>query len=127
MAENYIFNVDLKRKIIKEKIIGMWKKEIAVQYNEDFKKAVAPLINESWSKLVDLSEWVVSDQDTVDEIGKHLKWTLDNNMAFSANIVPVSAKRLQLKRMFVEGGTDSFSDVFETEKAALDWLKEKGF
>ena len=121
------FEILKDRKIIKEKIIGLWTKEIAEDYVKEFEKNVTPLLSDEWSKLVDLNEWKTSQAEIVAIIGKHLEWARKNRMAFSANIIKSAIARGQLRRMFQEGGTDAFSEVFETEELALDWLKEKGF
>jgi hypothetical protein len=127
MKKYYEFEIISERRIIREKAYGVWTKEIAEQFLQDFKKAAKPLLGDSWAKLVDLKDWKTSQQDTVDIVAKHLEWARTHGMAYSANIIPSATARMQVRRMMQQGGTSDFSDVFETEDAALEWLKENGF
>ena len=123
----YEFEILEDRRIIKEKIVGLWTKDIAENYSEDYKIAIKPLLSSEWAKLVNLNDWKTSKPDVIDILANHLVWVRTNKMAYSANIIQNTVARGQLRRMFYEGGTIGFSEVFETEKLALQWLKDKGF
>jgi hypothetical protein len=123
----YEFTIIPERKLIKEKNFGLWTREVATQYYKDYKEAVKSLLGKPWAELVDLSEWKVSEQEVVKIVGRHLKWSKENGLQASANIIPGPLERLQARRMLQEGGITDMSEIFETEKEALEWLRSRGF
>ncbi|PKK82732.1 MAG: hypothetical protein CVT49_12070 [candidate division Zixibacteria bacterium HGW-Zixibacteria-1] len=63
----------------------------------------------------------------VDVIGKHLKWCRENGMILSVNVIDNPITLAQLKRMFIMGGTEDISKVFNSVEEADRHLKKSGF
>lgn len=127
ISMNYTVEADIDRKIIREKIYGIWKKETALSYHDDFITEAKPLLNEKWGKIIDLRNWKSSYPEVVDIIGEHLKWCRENGMVLSVNIIDNPVTLSQLKRMFVLGGTEKISKVFNSVEEADRFLKQNGF
>ena len=127
ISMNFTIEADAERKIIKEKIYGIWKKETAEEYHRDFMEEVKPLIKGKWGKIIDLRNWKSSYPEVVDVIGEHLRWCRENGMVVSANIIDNPVTLSQLKRMFGIAGTENISKVFSSVKEADRYLRENGF
>jgi hypothetical protein len=127
LSMNYTLEVDEQRRIIREKIYGLWKADTARSYYEDFKKEVAPLTSGKWAKLINLNNWKLSYPEVVDIIGEHLKWCRENGMVLSVNVIDNSITENQLKKMFTMGGTEKISHLFRTMEEADKFLKSNGF
>ncbi|MEW5925381.1 MAG: hypothetical protein AB1746_15475 [Candidatus Zixiibacteriota bacterium] len=127
ISMNYTVEADVDRKIMKEKIYGIWKKDTARSYHEDFMAEAQPLLKEKWGKIIDLRNWKSSYPEVVDVIGEHLKWCRENGMVLSVNIIDNPVTLSQLKRMFVLGGTENISKVFNSIEEADRFLKQNGF
>ncbi|SYZ74141.1 hypothetical protein TRIP_C60411 [Candidatus Zixiibacteriota bacterium] len=124
---NFTIDADLKRKLIREKIYGIWKDETAQLYHAEFIKVAEPLIRGKWAKLIDLNNWRSSYPETIDIIGDHLRWCMDNGMILSVNIIENPVTSNQLKKMFVQGGTEEISRMFRTIAEGDKFLRENGF
>ncbi|RKX27433.1 MAG: hypothetical protein DRP46_09925 [Candidatus Zixiibacteriota bacterium] len=124
---NYTIEADIKRKIIREKIYGIWKKETAEDYHRDFMEEAKPLTKGKWGKIIDLRNWKSSYPEVVDVIGEHLRWCRENGMIISVNVIDNPVTLSQLKRMFVLAGTQNISKVFDSIKEADTFLRENGF
>jgi len=127
ISMNYTIEADTERKIIREKIYGIWKEETARSYHDDFVKEASGLIKGNWGKIIDLRNWKSSYPEVVDIIGEHLRWCVDNRMVLSVNIIDNPVTLSQLKRMFTLGGTREISKVFRSIKEGDRFLKENGF
>jgi hypothetical protein len=123
----YSFEVDTERRIICEKIYGIWKPETGEQYHKDFMEAVRPLIDEPWAKLVDLQNWKTSYPQVVDRIGTHLKWCKSHNMVLSVNVLDNPSTYRQLNEMFTAAGTGAISRTFRTREEADKFLEENWY
>jgi hypothetical protein len=124
---NFTIEADLDRRLIREKIYGIWKEETAILYHEEYKRVAEPLVKGKWAKLVDLSNWKSSYPEVVDRIGKHLCWCVGNGMVWSVNIIDNPVTIMQLERMLAIGGTSEISKMFKTIVDGDKFLKENGF
>ncbi len=124
---NFTIDADLERKLIREKIYGIWKDETAHLYHAEFIKVAQPLIGGKWAKLIDLNNWRSSYPEVVDIVGEHLRWCVENGMALSVNIIENPVTSGQLKRMFTTGGTEEISRIFRTINEGDKFLRENGF
>ena len=124
---NYTIEAEPERKIMREKIYGIWKEQTARSYHEDFMKEASPLIKGRWAKLIDLRNWKSSYPDIIEIIGRHLKWCKDNGMIVSVNVIDNPVTHAQLKRMFNIGGTEEISKVFRSADEADKYLFQNGF
>jgi hypothetical protein len=120
----YSFDVDVKNRIIYEKIDGIWKDSTAEDYHRDFKEEVQPLLKKPWAKLVDLRGWKTSYPAMVTVIGEHLKWCKTNNMVLSLNVLNNPSTFRQLNEMFRHARTKDISHTFRTYEEAEKFLKE---
>ncbi len=127
LSLNFTIEADVERRLIVEKIYGIWKKETAEEYHLEFVKTAQPLINEKWAKLINLGNWKTSYPEVVEIIGDHLRWCRDNGMVLSVNVIENPITLNQLKRMFEHGATAGISKVARTMQEGERILRENGF
>lgn len=127
MNLNYTIEIDTDRKLVLEKIYGIWKKETAEEYYNEFRESVAPLVGKEWAKLINLCNWKSSYPEIVDVIGEHLKWCRENGMVLSVNVIDNPVTIRQLKRMFTVGGIEDISEICKSQAEAERLLKSRGY
>lgn len=120
----YTIDVDEPNAIVYVKIHGRWRLETAEGYHKDFKEEVAPLLGKPWAKLVDLSNWKTSRDEVTHVIGKHLKWSTDNNVSLSLYVIDNPSTYRQLGEMFTKGKADKGYHTFRNMEKAQAFLKE---
>jgi hypothetical protein len=124
---NFTIEADLKRRLIRSKIYGIWKKETATEYHEEFKKVVQPLLGDKWAKIVNLGNWKPSYPEMIDVIGDHIRWCHDNKAVFSIFVVDNPVTTNQLKKMIEKSGYADSCPIFQTLTEAENLLKQNGF
>jgi hypothetical protein len=127
ISMNYTIEANPERKIVREKIYGIWKEHTARSYHEDFMKEAGSLTDGRWAKLIDLRNWKSSYPDIIEIIGEHLRWCKDNGMVVSVNVIDNPVTHAQLKRMFYIGGTEGISKIFRSVDEADKYLSQEGF
>jgi len=124
---NFTIEADEERKIIFAKIYGIWKKETAEEYHQEFKKVVQPLLKDKWSKLINLINWKTSYPEMVVVIGDHIRWSHENKAVYSVYIVNNPVTRNQLKKMIAHSGYQKSCFIFGSVAEGESFLKENGF
>jgi len=124
---NFTIDVDTERKIVMEKIYGIWKKETATSYDEEYRKVTTPLMGEKWAKVINLTNWKVPYPDIIEMIGQHLRWCRQNGMVLSVNIIDNPITTNYLKKIFSSGATEDISILVRTPEEAQKVLAEHGF
>lgn len=124
---NFTIEADVDRRVIFAKIYGIWKKETAEEYHREFMKVVEPLLNDKWSKLINLINWKTSYPEMVAVIGDHIKWSHQNDAIFSVYVVDNPVTRNQLKKMITHSGYEKSCMIFDTMAEGENFLKENGF
>jgi len=124
---NFTIDADMERKIVLSKIYGIWRKETAEQYREEFAKVVQPLLKEKWAKLINLTNWKTSYPDMIEEIGDHITWSHENNAVYSVYVVDNPITRNQLKKMITHSESPDACKIFKTMAEGDAFLKAHGF
>ncbi|UCD94865.1 MAG: hypothetical protein JSU69_02100 [Candidatus Zixiibacteriota bacterium] len=124
---NYAIETVIERKVMREKIYGIWKEHTARSYHEDFIREAASLIKSLWAKLIDLRIWRPSYPEITEVIGRYLKWCKDNGVVVPINVIDNPVTHSQLKRMFNIGGTEEISKIFRSVDEADKYLSQNGF
>jgi hypothetical protein len=124
---HFTIDVDLDRRLVISKIYGVWKKETANDYHDEFKIVAEPLIGKEWAKIVNLSNWKSSYPEMTKVIGEHMRWSSENGNVLSVYIIDNPITRNQLKKMFHIGGTGKLSKTVRTREEAEKYLIENGF
>lgn len=124
---NFTIDIDPKRRLVVEKIYGIWKQDTALNYRDEFAETAAPLTKGNWAKLINLCNWKSSYPEILEIVGEHLKWCRENGMVWSVNIIDDPTTIKQLKKMFVIGGTEEISRIFKTQEEGEKFLKSQGF
>lgn len=106
---------------------GFWNKEIALSYYNDYKKAVEPLLGDSWVKCLDLREWNPSNPKVMNVLRKHIDWAIKSRMVLSANIVTSNIPELQMNTILKSGIPVLTYNFFRDEDSAMEWLKTMGY
>ena len=127
LSFNFNIEVDSDRKVVIAKIYGIWKKETAVEYHEEYKEQVQPLIKGKWAKLTNLTNWKSSYPDIVEVLGEHMQWCHDNGAVYSVYAIdnPVTLK--QLKAMIEKSNIGDSVKIFGTLKEGDKYLTQNGF
>ncbi len=120
----YSFDVDEDKSVIYVKVVGRWTAETAANYHQDFIKALEPIKDRPWAKLVDLTKWKTSRNEVTSVLGKHMAWSRENDVSLSLYVVNHPSTYRQLNEMFVAGGTKDVSHTFRTLEQAQKFLKE---
>jgi hypothetical protein len=124
---NFHIEANLERRVIYEKIYGLWKKETAVEYHEEFMRVAEPLIKGKWAKLINLSNWKTSYPEINTIVGEHLRWCRENGMVLSINVIENPITKTQLKKMFTTGGTGPISKLVRSQEEGEKLLTQNGF
>ncbi|MBN2226524.1 MAG: hypothetical protein JW763_04090 [candidate division Zixibacteria bacterium] len=127
LSLNFTIEADVDRRLIVEKIYGIWKKETAEEYHQEFVKTAQPLIAGKWAKLINLGNWKTSYPEVVEIVGDHLRWCRENGMVLSVNVIENPITLNQLKRMFEHGATAKISRIAKTMQEGERILRENGF
>ena len=123
------FNIDAipERKLMIAKVYGIWKKETAEAYHDEYMKIVQPFLGDKWAKLTNLTNWKSSYPEIIEIIGKHMRWCQENGAVFSVYVIENPVAQSQLKRMITSGDASSITKIFRTHEEADRFLKENGF
>ncbi len=124
---NFTIETDAKRRVITEKIYGIWKKETAEKYHKEYMEEAKPLLKGKWAKVINLCNWKPSYPEVIDIVSEHLDWCRANGMVLSINIIDNPLTINQLKKMFQGGGTSNISRVVKTAQEGEKILRENGF
>jgi len=124
---NFTIEVDEKRRIVFAKIYGIWKKETAEEYHEEFRKVAEPLLKDKWAKLINLTNWRSSYPEMIAVIGDHIRCSHENEAVYSIYVVDNPVTKNQLKKMITHSGHQESCLIFGTVAEAEAFLKENGF
>ncbi len=127
LSFNFNIEVDSDRKIVIAKIYGIWKKETAIEYRDEYQEQVQPLIKGKWARMTNLANWRSSYPEIVEVLGEHMQWCHDNGAVYSVYAIdnPVTTK--QLKAMIEKGQIGESAKIFGTIEEADKFLKQNGF
>ena len=127
LSFHYNIDIDTDRKIAISKIYGNWKQETAVEYHEEYKEIVKPLLSGKWAKLTNLANWKSSYPEVIAVLGEHLHWCHENGAVFSVYAIdnPVTTK--QLKALIEKSKVADAALIFPTIDEADKFLNSKGF
>jgi hypothetical protein len=124
---HYNIEVDTERRIVISKIYGVWKKETALSYVEDFKEAVKPLLSDKWSRLINLSNWKSSYPEIVAIINEHVRWSYKNGAEYLAYAIDNPVTVRTLKKMVRVGKAIDSTRMFKTFAEADKFLLDHGY
>jgi hypothetical protein len=124
---HYNIDVDTDRKIAVAKIYGIWKAALALEYHNEYKRLVDPLLGRGWAKLTNLTNWKSSYPEIVEIIGRHMRWCFENGAVCSVYVIENPTTRNQLNRMIQSGIAKDYSKVFRTVTEADNYLHSRGF
>ena len=128
LSMNFTIDVDEERRIVFAKIYGIWKKETAEAYHQEFVKAVQPLLDGSkWAKLTNLTTWKSSYPEIVEVLGEHMAWSQENGAEYSLYVIDNPITRNQLQKMVDSGKATEITKFFRTYEEADKFLKDNGF
>lgn len=125
----FMIDADPDRRLVTSKIYGVWKKETAEEYHQEYKEVAKPVLEtgKPWAKVVNLSNWKSSYPEMVKVIGEHMRWSSENGNVLSVYIIDNQITKSQLKKMFHIGGTGKVSKTVRTWEEAEKILAENGF
>lgn len=123
----YSFDVDAKNRMLYGKIYGVWKKNTADAYAEEFKEVSQPLLKKPWSKLIDLSSWKIAHQDVIKVIGDLNRWCRGKNMVWAVYVINQQAGYNQLNKMFDAGEYRDLTKTFRNRSEAEQFFQDNGY
>lgn len=126
---SFNFNIDLveERRLVVAKIYGIWKKETAEAYHEEYMKVARPLLGGQWAKITNLSNWKSSYPEIIEIIGEHMRWCQENGAVYSLYIIDNPVTRNQLQKMIDSGNVSVISKLFKDYSDADKFLANNGF
>lgn len=127
ISMHYNIEVDIERRIVVSKIYGVWKKDTALSYVEDFKEAAKPLLNEKWARLINLSNWKSSYPEIVAIINEHVRWSYKNGAEYLAYAIDNPVTIRTLKKMVKVGKAMDSTRMFKTFTEADKFLMDHGY
>ena len=127
MSFNFTIDSNPERKLMISKIYGIWKKEIAEAYHEEYMETVTPFLGKKWAKLTNLSNWKSSYPEIVDVLGEHMRWSQENGAVFSVYVIDNPVTHSQLSKMINKGNVSTITKIFRTFDEGDRFLKKNGF
>lgn len=124
---NFVIDANIERRVVISKIYGVWKRETALHYHQEYIEEATPLIGQEWAKVVNLSNWRPSYPDINKIIGEHMRWSKDNGNTLAIYVIDNPVTRSQLKKMFSAGNTVTISKTVKTREEAEKILNEHGY
>ncbi len=127
LSMNFTIDVDEARRVVFAKIYGIWKKETAEAYHQEYAKVAQPLLSGKWAKLTNLTTWKSSYPEIIAVLGEHMAWSQDNGAEFSLYVIDNPVTRNQLQKMVDSGKATQITKFFRTFEEADKFLKDNGY
>ncbi|MCK5125886.1 MAG: hypothetical protein KAR42_06490 [candidate division Zixibacteria bacterium] len=124
---NFTVDLDEDRRLMNVKIYGIWKRETARSYHDEFREVAQPLVGKEWAKIINLSNWRPSYPEMDKVIGDHMRWSKKNGNTLAIYIIDNPVTKNQLKKMFSHGSTGPISKMVKSREEAEKILVEHGF
>lgn len=124
---NFTIDIDEPRRVMLVKIYGVWKRETARSYHDEFKQVAQPLMGKEWAKIINLTNWKSSYPEMIKVIGEHMRWSQENGNTVAVYVIENPITKNQLKKMFSAGSTKSISKMVRSREEADRILAEYGF
>lgn len=118
--EKFILEVVPSKKVVKEKLMGLWHKEDFERFDMAYKTKLLPQLRMmgSWNKISDMRDYVMSPIN--DQVKSHVKWIYSNGCKHVANILPAKAiMKIMVSNVKSAVGTvsvENFATMQEAER-----------
>lgn len=127
LSFNFNIDIDPDRKIVIAKIYGIWKKETAIEYHEEYVRVAQPLLNDRWSKITNLTNWKSSYPEIIEILGEHIQWCHQNGAIYSVFAIDNPITLRQLKAMIDETNVADKVKIFGSFEEGDKFLRDNGF
>lgn len=127
LSFNFTVDSEPERNLMVAKIYGIWKKETAEAYQEEYMETAKPFIGKKWARLTNLSNWKSSYPEIIDILGEHMHWCQENGAIYSVYIIDNPVTHSQLSKMIKKGNVSTITKVFRTYEEGDRFLKKNGF
>ena len=127
MSFNFTVDSEPERKLMVAKIYGIWKKETAEAYLEEYMKTAEPFVGDKWARLTNLSNWKSSYPEIIDVLARHMHWCHQNGAIYSVYIIDNPVTHNQLSKMIKKGDVSTITKIFRTYDEGARFLKKNGF
>jgi len=121
MTQHGKYSISTNNQLLTVKAYDDWNIETVISCFEVFRDQAKTLKHESWSCLVDLSEWDLGPPEMLNEIKNLNIWSEKNNQKFEAVIVKNS-----VQKHFLQNSHQAFNGIeskfFDNHDDALSWL-----
>ncbi len=98
MVESGTFSISVRGNVATSVASGAWDEGIAEHYRKEYIRTIAPLIDQPWFSVVDLTNWQVKTDDVWWSIEKLNLWLADNNLVSEAFVVTDKAQLAIVER-----------------------------
>ena len=123
--ELYEFYFDESTKIMHEVIRGVWQEQDARRYLQDFHTAMQGHTDSRWGLVTDLRAWDTADEAVEAVIMESFQWNREHGMQANANVVQSALNRMQMQRMFADGGVEDICQAFTDMDQATAWVQSQ--
>jgi len=117
------YSISVNEQVLTVKAYDDWNIETVIACFEAFRDQAKKLMHESWSCLVDLSQWNLGPPGMLNEIKKLNVWSEKNNQKFEAVIVKDSVQKHLLQNSH-QAFNSIESKFFDNHDDALSWLSK---
>jgi len=121
MPQHGKYSISTNNQLLTVKAYDDWNIETVISCFDAFRDQVKTLKHESWSCLVDLSQWNLGPPEMLNEIKKLNIWSEKNNQKFEAVIVKDSVQKHLLQNSH-QAFNSIKSKFFDNHDDALSWL-----
>ncbi len=123
--KGYELSIDRKNKVVTIRGWGLWDKELAQTYLEEYKKKATEISagGAPWYVLVDYRDFPAQTREVQEIVKKAMRFSRDHGVRKQARVVPDMVTSMQIKRLSEETGLPENAH-FASETEALQWLLE---
>ncbi len=121
--KGYDISIDMNTKILTLRAWGLWDKDIAEQYLQEYKQKVNQISADGppWYVLVDYREFPAQTREVQEYVKQALTFAIEHKVTKQARVVPNMVTSMQIKRLSDETGLPENAH-FSSEQEAIDWL-----
>lgn len=127
LSFNFTVDSEPERNLMIAKIYGIWKKETAEAYLQEYMETAEPFLGKKWARITNLSNWKSSYPEIVDILAVHMQWCQENGAVYSVYIIDNPVTHSQLSKMIKKGNVSAITKVFRTFEEGDRFLKKNGY
>ncbi len=120
--EHGAFNIEIEENLFLVQFFDAWNFDQTNHYNQEAKRAAAPLIDEPWARIVDLTLWEGGGEETIAPLTDLHRWSQQHNCLLVVFVNPPLVPKFMLDKY-----GDPYGDykIFQSVDEAKFWAKSQ--